>query len=411
MTREVPVALTDNDEVDSMFYEMRSNLFANDESQIPQSVLESMTSCNYESTIYGEGKKPSAPLVFDYAETHLNMKNTTTKALRTAVKRSRARELRKSEIPKENIGLHSFIALSLLGVGSFGEVFLVKKKDTGQLYAMKILKKDRVIKNNLKRYALTERNVLAVTNHPFVCGIDFAFQTDDRLFLILEFCQGGDLSQYLKEEDFFSEEKAKQYLAEILLALEDLHSRDIIFRDLKPENVVLDKDGHAKLTDFGLSKEGVEHGTMAKSFCGSYAYLAPEMVQKKGHTFALDWYLFGVLMYEMLEGLPPFYDNKKEQLFDNILNQTLEISDDLSDEACDLMGRLLNKDPKLRLGYSGCEDIKNHPWFKGVYWELVAKKKQVMAKPYLMKPISEIMASRVKAHTSVKPFSKEQKTS
>ena len=134
------------------------------------------------------------------------------------------------------------------------------------------------MKNNLVRYVKTEWNVLSISDHPFICGIDFAFQTSDWLFLILEYAPGGDLAKYLKEEDFFTETKAKKYAAEVLLALEDLHRWGIIFWDLKPENIVLDEHGHAKLTDFGLSKEGVEIDEMAKSFCGSYAYLAPEMV-------------------------------------------------------------------------------------------------------------------------------------
>ena len=170
------------------------------------------------------------------------------------------------------------------------------------------------------------------------------------MFLILEFCPGGDLSEYLKEEDFFPEPKAKKYIAEVLLALEELHEKGIIFRDLKPENVVLDAEGHAKLTDFGLSKDGIEEDTIAKSFCGSYAYLAPEMVKKKGHTKTIDWYLLGVLLYEMLEGIPPFYDNNKDKLFENIVKNPLELSDDLSDDVVDLLQRLLCKNPAKRLG-------------------------------------------------------------
>lgn len=173
--------------------------------------------------------------------------------------------------------------LRVIGTGSFGEVFLVERKETGKLYAMKILKKNKVLQQNLVRYALTERNVLSYSDHQFIVGCDFAFQTKDRLFLIMEYCPGGDLSQYLQSEDYFSEKRARLYLCEIILAIKDLHARGIIFRDLKPDNVVLDSDGHCKLTDFGLSKEGISNDTMAKSFCGSYAYLAPEMIKKKGH--------------------------------------------------------------------------------------------------------------------------------
>lgn len=147
--------------------------------------------------------------------------------------------------------------MKLLGSGSFGEVFLVEKKDNGKLYAMKVLWKDKIIEKNLTWYAMTEWNVMSITQHPFIVQLYYAFQTKDWLFLVLEYCPGGDLSQYLQAEDYFSEERARIYISEILLAIEDLHKRGIIFWDLKPDNIVLDKQGHAKLTDFGLSKEGL----------------------------------------------------------------------------------------------------------------------------------------------------------
>ena len=183
--------------------------------------------------------------------------------------------------------------------------------DTKKLYAMKVLSKSKIKAQNLIKYALTERNVLSILHHPFVVHLNFAFQTFDKLFLILDYCPGGDLSQYLEIEKQFDETKAKFYICEILLAIEALHERDIIFRDLKPDNVVLDEDGHALLTDFGLSREGVYDGDEAKSFCGSYAYLAPEMIRKRGHGKAVDWYLLGVVFYELVTGMPPYYHDEK----------------------------------------------------------------------------------------------------
>ena len=177
---------------------------------------------------------------------------------------------------------------------------------------MKVLSKSKIRSQNLIKYALTERNVMSVMQHPFIVRLRYAFQTHDKLFLICDYCPGGDLSQYLEIERQFSEEKAKFYIIEILLAIEALHERDIIFRDLKPDNVVLDEQGHALLTDFGLSKEGVMYQNGgAKSFCGSYAYLAPEMIKKAGHGKAVDWYLLGVVFYEMLTGMPPYYADEK----------------------------------------------------------------------------------------------------
>jgi len=197
----------------------------------------------------------------------------------------------------------------------------------------------------LIKYALTERNVLSILHHPFVVHLNFAFQTTDKLFLILDYCPGGDLSQYLEIEKAFDEAKAKFYICEIILALEALHDQDIIFRDLKPDNVVLDDDGHALLTDFGLSRENVYDRDQAKSFCGSYAYLAPEMIRKKGHGKAVDWYLLGVVFYELVTGMPPYYHDEKEVLFRNIMNNELDMPRHLTPMAKDLIRKLLNKNP------------------------------------------------------------------
>ena len=158
---------------------------------------------------------------------------------------------------------------------------------------------------------MTERNVLSFTNHPFIVGLNYAFQTIDRLFLILDYCPGGNLSEHIQREKGFKEEKAKFYLCQIILAIENLHKRDIIFRDLKPDNVVLDENGNALLTDFGLSKEGILDNRAATSFCGSLAYLAPEMVKREGHGKSVDWYLLGVIFYEMLSAMPPYFAENK----------------------------------------------------------------------------------------------------
>jgi hypothetical protein len=214
-------------------------------------------------------------------------------------------------LDEDRVSPSNFICHALLGKGSFGEVYLVEKKNMKQLYAMKVLSKDKIMAQNLVKYAMTERNVLSITNHPFIVKLNYAFQSTDRLFLILEYCPGGDLAEHLLKEKRFTEERAKIYLCEIILALEDLHKRDIIFRDLKPDNVVLDAEGHALLTDFGLSKEGVLDNKGAKSFCGSIAYLAPEMLKRTGHGKSVDWYLLGVLFYEMLVGVPPYFTNNK----------------------------------------------------------------------------------------------------
>ena len=178
-------------------------------------------------------------------------------------------------------------------------------------------------------------------------------------------------------EKRFKEPRAKFYLCEILLAIENLHKRDVIFRDLKPDNVVLDKDGHCKLTDFGLSKEGVKENSFAQSFCGSIAYLAPEMLKKQGHGKAVDWYLLGVLFYEMLVGITPYFTTRKEDIFHNIEYGELKVPNFVSKEAEELLKRLLERNPNKRLGGGGRDaaEIKEHPYFKDVDWKKVYEKK------------------------------------
>jgi len=194
----------------------------------------------------------------------------------------------------------------------------------------------------LIRYAQTEKNVLAQVNHPFIVKLHYSFQSGENLFMVLDFCPGGDLGQALQAETRFTEARAKIYISEILLALEELHKRDIIYRDLKPDNILLDAEGHAMLTDFGLSKEDVpEYLNGAKSFCGSVAYLAPEMLKRMGHGKAVDWYLLGVVLYEMMVGTPPYYADSKEQLFENIEKAQLKLPSTLSAELRSLLKLVL----------------------------------------------------------------------
>ena len=286
-------------------------------------------------------------------------------------------QLNLNSIEEEHISPSSFICLAQLGKGSFGEVYLVQKINTKEKFAMKVLRKERIMGQNLLKYAIAERNVLSLSNHPFIVKLYFAFQTSTKLFLILEYCPNGDLAKHLLFEKRFSEEKAKFYICEVLLALENLHQRDIIFRDLKPDNVVLDSQGHAKLTDFGLSKEGINDNVITNSFCGSIAYLAPEMLKKQGHGKAVDWYLLGVLLYEMLVGITPFFANGKEGIFHNIEFGELKIPEFIKEDTASLLRGLLQKDPWKRLGGSlkDAEEIKQHRYFKDINWDDVYNKR------------------------------------
>ena len=295
----------------------------------------------------------------------------------------------------------NFRPVQLLGKGSFGEVFLVEKKDDKQMFAMKILMKNRIMGQNLIRYAVTERNVASCVKHPFIVGLRYSFQTAKKLYLILDYCPGGSLSGYLKREKRFSEERAKIYLCEILLAIEELHKKDIIYRDLKPDNVVIDSEGHAMLTDFGLSKEGVMEKDSAKSFCGSVAYLAPEMLKRLGHGKAVDWYLLGALLYEMLVGIPPFYSNNRSELFYNIKKGKLRVPTTLSTECKNLLRDLLQKDPNKRLGTSNdAIEVKKHEFFYGINWDSVYSRRLRPPAPTIYTSHSGFLSEDVIADTT-----------
>ncbi|CAD8149358.1 unnamed protein product [Paramecium pentaurelia] len=262
-----------------------------------------------------------------------------------------------------------YVFHKLLGKGSFGEVYFATRKQDGEQFAIKTLCKERVFTKNLTRYAQTEKNVLSVMKHPFIVRLHAAFQNSSKLFMVLDFCPGGDLGQLLTKQVKLSEDVARFYICEVILALETLHKNCIIFRDLKPDNVVLDTKGHAKLTDFGLSKEGV-YDNLTKSFCGSIAYLAPEVLMKRGHSRTIDWYLVGVLLYEMIVGMPPYYNQDREMLFENIKKGVLRIPRTMSEEAKDLIRSLLVRDPSQRLGAKAdAEEIKKHVFFKNINWD------------------------------------------
>ncbi|XP_035880862.1 ribosomal protein S6 kinase alpha-2 isoform X1 [Phyllostomus discolor] len=271
-----------------------------------------------------------------------------------------------------------FELLKVLGQGSYGKVFLVRKvagPDAGQLYAMKVLKKATLKVRDRVRSKM-ERDILAEVNHPFIVKLHYAFQTEGKLYLILDFLRGGDLFTRLSKEVMFTEEDVKFYLAELALALDHLHSLGIIYRDLKPENILLDEEGHVKITDFGLSKEAVDHDKRAYSFCGTIEYMAPEVVNRRGHTQSADWWSFGVLMFEMLTGSLPFQGKDRKETMALILKAKLGMPQFLSAEAQSLLRALFKRNPCNRLGAGsdGVEEIKRHPFFVTIDWNKLYRK-------------------------------------
>lgn len=285
-----------------------------------------------------------------------------------------------------HLTVNDFELLKVVGKGSFGKVMQVKKKDTGKVYAMKVLKKAHLVARKQVAHTQTERKVLENIDHPFIVSLRFAFQTEDKLYMILDYFTGGELFFHLKNTGRFPEARAKFYAAEIVLALEELHRHAIIYRDLKPENVLLDEQGNIILTDFGLSKESISGDQLTHTFCGTPEYLAPEVIHGAGYGKAVDWWSLGTLLYEMLTGLPPFYNQNLHVMYEKIIRAKLTFPDYLSPDAKSLLAGLLERDPKLRLGsHNDAEDIKSHPFFKDIDWgKLLGKEISPPFKPRIV---------------------------
>ncbi|XP_063187670.1 ribosomal protein S6 kinase alpha-5 isoform X3 [Chroicocephalus ridibundus] len=298
----------------------------------------------------------------------------------------------------EKVGIENFELLKVLGTGAYGKVFLVRKvsgHDAGKLYAMKVLKKATIVqKAKTTEHTRTERQVLEhIRQSPFLVTLHYAFQTDTKLHLILDYINGGELFTHLSHRERFSENEVQIYIGEIVLALEHLHKLGIIYRDIKLENILLDSDGHVVLTDFGLSKEFLtDENERAYSFCGTIEYMAPDIVRggDTGHDKAVDWWSVGVLMYELLTGASPFTvdgeKNSQAEISRRILKSEPPYPQEMSALSKDIIQRLLMKDPKKRLGCgpTDADEIKQHPFFQNMNWDdLAAKKVSAPFKPVI----------------------------
>jgi protein-serine/threonine kinase len=276
------------------------------------------------------------------------------------------------------ITIKDFQKIKLLGKGSFGEVFLVKYIKTNKIYAMKILDKNKVIEGGQVEHTKIERDLLVNINCPFIVEIKFAFQDKENLYIITEFLQGGELFFHLHKEKRFTNDKAKFYVAEIVVAIEYLHKKKIVYRDLKPENVLISDTGHVKLTDFGLSKIFKKSKEKAYTICGTPQYLAPEVIlSENGYDSTIDWWSLGCVLYELLIGRAPYRICLGDSLNEDLYKKKILIPDYVCEDAKDLITKLLVIEPKKRLGYgeNGAKKIKHHPFFKGINWDDVWNQK------------------------------------
>lgn len=245
------------------------------------------------------------------------------------------------------VNLDDFKVLKVLGKGSFGKVYLVESNSTGKTYAMKELRKDILIDTDQIQNTKIEKEIMKNANHPFLVNLEFVFQTSGKIFFVMKFMRGGELYTILTREKRFPEARCKFYSAQIGLALSHLHQNHIIYRDIKPENILMDDDGYLCLTDFGLARF-LEEDKKAMSFCGTPEYMAPEIITGEGHNRSADWWSFGVLLYEMLVGVPPFYHQNQNTMYQYITSKSVIFPDpvkhhiSVSDAAKDLILRVLN---------------------------------------------------------------------
>lgn len=321
------------------------------------------------------------------------------------------RSLRTSPIHpnKDRTSIDDFEIIKPISRGAFGRVFLAKKRTTGDLFAIKVLKKADMIRKNAVESILAERDILITVRNPFVVRFFYSFTCRENLYLVMEYLNGGDLYSLLRNLGCLDEDVARVYIAEVVLALEYLHSMRIVHRDLKPDNLLIAHDGHIKLTDFGLSKVGLINSTddlsgpagsgtslmdedeyqisatesqqerrKKRSAVGTPDYLAPEILLGTGHGFTADWWSVGVILFELIVGIPPFNAEHPQKIFANILNRNIpwpQVPEEMSQEAQDLIDHLLTEDPNQRLGAQGAAEVKQHPYFRDINWDTLARQK------------------------------------
>lgn len=312
---------------------------------------------------------------------------------------------------KDRTSIEDFEIIKPISRGAFGRVFLAKKRVTGDLFAIKVLKKADMIRKNAVESILAERDILISVRNPFVVRFFYSFTCRENLYLVMEYLNGGDLYSLLRGLGCLDEDMARAYIAELVLALEYLHSLNVIHRDLKPDNLLISRDGHLKLTDFGLSKVGLINSTddlsgpdvssalagdhqptdaeqrahkrvqrQKQTAVGTPDYLAPEILLGMTHGPTADWWSVGVILFEILVGIPPFNAEHPQIIFDNIMNREIpwpQVPEELSFEAYDLINKLLIENPVQRLGATGAGEVKAHPFFKGINWDMISRQQAV----------------------------------
>jgi serine/threonine kinase 38 len=332
---------------------------------------------------------------------------------------------------RQKITVFDFEPIKIIGKGAFGEVRVVRYKPTGEIFAMKKLNKTEMLYKNQVQHVKTERNLLATIENPWIVELKFSFQDEKNLYLVMEYLGGGDLMTLLIRKNILTEAESRFYIAECILAIESIHKMNYIHRDIKPDNILIDNEGHIKISDFGLSKmaeitpttevldkleedsrhrqkveqraETRKNRKLAYSTVGTPDYIAPEVFSRNGYNESVDWWSIGVILYEMLVGYPPFYAEKPADICHKILSWqkyfTIPRDARLSTQASDLIRKLVCES-HIRLGTSGAHEIKSHPFFNGVDWDHIRK----TTAPYIPQLSSEIDTSNFDNFEETEPF-------
>ena len=288
-------------------------------------------------------------------------------------------------IASTKVELNDFEIIKTIGRGSVGKILLVRYRSTGDLYSIKSMRKDQLLSESLIDNILDEKNILSEGQCEFILQLSFFFQSPERIYFVTPFMKGGDLYHKLKIDGYLSEDLVRFYTAQIAIALQHLHEFGIAYRDLKPENILIDEDGYIKLCDFGASIHF--QGTRKENtFAGSPEYASPEMISHEGHNIMSDWWSFGILIYELLYGITPFFNKDKNRMYELIeigelkFPKTIKVENDIkpikvSDEAKHIITKLLEKNPGSRLGKNGLKEIKIHPFFGNLNFDMINHKK------------------------------------
>ena len=367
----------------------------------------------------------------------LNIPEEEASKIKEEILHKEGENLRKK---RQKISIFDFVPIKIIGKGAFGEVRICKYIPTGDVVAIKKMKKEEMHKKNQVLHVRAERDVLSQAKNQWIVDLKFSFQDQKFLYLGMEYLPGGDLMTLLMARDILPEEDAKFYAAEMVLAIESVHEMNCIHRDLKPDNVLIDKDGHIKLSDFGLSKkldflidtkniknknvlnDYNKHLSYAEQFnefknikikkrrecaystVGTPDYIAPEVFTQKGYGQEVDWWSLGIIMFEMMIGYPPFYSDSSTETCKKILDwrNHLEIKPEIniSKEAIDILKKLIN-DPEKRLGRNGAEEIKKHPYFKNIDWQHI---KETMVPPFIPQLNGPYDATYFDEYEETEPF-------